>query len=178
VDIRLTLGLRSGSILDKPGDKDKRIRPCQSADTEALMALARSAHGDSRFFADLHFPRERCAALYETWIAQDCRGSADRVLVAEWEGQVAGYISCHASAGRGQIGLLGVKSEARGRGLGKSLVAEALRWFAGRGTAEVTVVTQARNLAAQQVYQKAGFQTWAVQLWYHRWFTETLASGA
>jgi RimJ/RimL family protein N-acetyltransferase len=57
-------------------------------------------------------------------------------------------------------------------------VAEALRWFAGRGTAEVTVVTQARNLAAQQVYQKAGFQTWAVQLWYHRWFTETLASGA
>jgi ribosomal protein S18 acetylase RimI-like enzyme len=171
VDIRLTLGLRTRGNLDKPRDADKRIRPCQPADEEALKSIARSVHLDSRFFADPHFPPERCAALYETWIAQDCGGSADLVLVAEWAGQVAGYISCQARAGKGQISLLGVKSEARGRGVGQSLVAEALHWFAGRGAAEVSVVTQARNLAAQQVYQKAGFRTWAVQLWYHRWFT-------
>jgi len=32
------------------------------------------------------------------------------------------------------------------------------------------VVTQGRNLAAQRLYQRNGFVTASLQLWYHRWF--------
>jgi hypothetical protein len=34
----------------------------------------------------------------------------------------------------------------------------------------VKTVTQGRNIPAQRTYQRCGFQTAAVQLWYHRWF--------
>jgi ribosomal protein S18 acetylase RimI-like enzyme len=33
----------------------------------------------------------------------------------------------------------------------------------------VSVVTQGRNVAAQRLYQRAGFVTASTQLWYHRW---------
>jgi ribosomal protein S18 acetylase RimI-like enzyme len=32
-----------------------------------------------------------------------------------------------------------------------------------------TVVTQGRNIASQRLYQKHGFVTQSIQLWYHRW---------
>ena len=32
------------------------------------------------------------------------------------------------------------------------------------------VVTQGGNVAAQRVYQHAGFRTARTELWYHRWF--------
>ena len=38
-----------------------------------------------------------------------------------------------------------------------------------------SVVTQGRNVAAQRLYQSAGFRTAAVQLWHHCWFTHGVA---
>jgi hypothetical protein len=40
----------------------------------------------------------------------------------------------------------------------------------GRGASVLTVATQARNIAAQRLYQRAGFLTSSVRVWYHRWF--------
>jgi hypothetical protein len=34
----------------------------------------------------------------------------------------------------------------------------------------VNVVTQGRNSKAQRLYERCGFLTRSVQLWYHRWF--------
>jgi RimJ/RimL family protein N-acetyltransferase len=49
---------------------------------------------------------------------------------------------------------------------------EALQWFADQGMDSMEVVTQGRNVAAQRLYQKCGFATKEVQLWYHHWFGE------
>ena len=49
----------------------------------ALRAIARASHGDTRFYADPHFPDERCDDLYDTWIRRSLEGWADAVLVAE-----------------------------------------------------------------------------------------------
>ena len=111
-------------------------------------------------------------ALYETWIRRSCEGYADAVLVAETGGGPAGYITCHLSGSppAGSIGLVGVGGDARGAGTGTTLVGAAIEWFQGRGVQEVSVVTQGRNLAAQRLYQRAGFRIQAVELWYHKWF--------
>ena len=45
---------------------------------------------------------------------------------------------------------------ARGAGVGTALVAEAVRRFDAAGCGEVRVVTDADNLAAIRVYEKAG----------------------
>lgn len=172
VDIRVTLERRLDAASSKAeGKRSATLRPALPDDTPALRAIARVSHRDSRFYYDGRFPPERCDALYETWIERSCQGWADTVLVALAGGRPAGYVSCHRRGeAAGQIGLVGVAAEAQGEGLGRHLVEGALGWFAARGVGLVTVVTQGRNARAQRLYQRCGFVTRSMRLWYHRWF--------
>lgn len=187
-DIRLTL---ERALADIPPAEDWNIsfaggeesgpliRLSTEEDVARLRAIARASHRDSRFYFDANFPAPLCDLLYETWIEKSCRGYADAVLVAERLGEASGYISCHLSdEATGEIGLLGVEARAQGEGLGQYLVEAALRWFAARGMERVTVVTQGRNSRAQRLYQKCGFRTQSVRLWYHLWLTGPESSAA
>lgn len=169
VDVRITLekGLRK---MLRPV-ASTAIRECLEEDVPRLQAIAGNSHTDSRFYFDGHFSSRRCARLYEIWIEKSYYGYADAVWVADWEGQAAGYLTCHSKPdGRGQIGLFAVAAEAQGEGLGKQLVQAALCWFQEKRLQPVQVVTQGRNTKAQRLYQKAGFLTRSIELWYHRWF--------
>lgn len=174
VDIRVTL---ERQLDDMPvvgdGVTQSIIRLCTPEDVSALRAIARVSHRDSRFYYDSNFPTSLCDALYETWIEKSCNGYADAVLVAELQGRPVGYISCHlVDQVQGQIGLFGVSADSQGKGLGSMLVKGSLHWFAAHGRIQVTVVTQGRNCRAQRLYQRCGFLTRSVQLWYHRWFAK------
>ena len=170
VDIRLTLAAAC-SVSPAPAAASNSIRLSCENDIPILCNLARVNHRDSRFYFDGNFPKERCDALYDTWSERSCRGYADAVFVPEVQGKAAGYISCHLKAdGAGQIGLVGLAPEARGKGLGTELVQTALNWFRDQGARRVSVVTQGRNIAAQKLYQRSGFVSQSVQVWYHRWF--------
>jgi GNAT superfamily N-acetyltransferase len=108
--------------------------------------------------------------LYERWIENSCRGQADRVLVAEWEGQPAGYITCHRERpGAGRIGLFAVDERARGKGLGADLIRDAIEWFQSEGMSEIFVATQGGSEPAQRVYRKQGFLVDSIRLWFHYW---------
>lgn len=172
VDIRVTLETAlAHPVKFREHADDIPIRLSREEDISILKALANVNHHDSRFYYDPHFPDALCDALYETWIEKSCHGYADAVFVAELHGQPAGYISCHLrEAAHGQIGLVGVSAAAQGQGIGPRLVEAALRWFGERGIKRVTVVTQGRNAKAQRLYQRGGFVTQSMQLWYHRWF--------
>lgn len=147
------------------------VRLARAEDVAALRALAAESHRQTRFWADPRFERERCAELYATWVEKSVAGYAERVWVAEFEGRVAGYLTCHLrEGGAGEIGLVAVAESARGRGLGGALVERGLAWFAEQRCARVSVVTQGASLGAQRLYQSAGFRSSAVELWYHRWF--------
>jgi len=167
VDVRVTLGReRTGWESDPaPGG----VRPFQPEDLPWLRALASVSHRDSRFYYDKNLPQALCDALYATWIENSIRGYAQAVLVGKSHARPAGYITCHGTATTGQIGLFAVAQEAQGRGLGRQLVLAALRWFDQHEASEVTVVTQGRNVRGQRMYQKCGFSTRSVELWYHYW---------
>lgn len=170
-DIRVTL---ERALVSAPGSwqaSSPVIRLATGSDIADLRTIAAENHQDSRFYHDGGFPLERCNELYATWIEKSCQGFADAVLVAEREGRAVGYISCHLRGEEtGQIGLYGVSSSCQGGGLGRKLLEESLLWFAAAGASRVEVVTQGRNLTAQRLYQKNGFFTSQVQLWYHKWF--------
>ena len=149
------------------------LRPYQPGDLDTLREIARSSYTESRFFVDPHFTRERCEALYDVWITRSCTEDyADHVLVAVQNAAPAGYITCHLPQGAipARIGLVGMAASAQGLGLGGQLVNGAVRWFQDQGTDYVTVTTQGSNISAQRLYQRDGFRTNAVSLWYHRWF--------
>ncbi len=176
VDVRMTFERR---LLQNPTEavhsveKDGvTIRMVLPEDVASLQNLAKDSYRDSRFYFDPCFPKARCNALYETWIRRSCEGYADVVLVAELESQPVGYITGHLvnECAEGQIGLVGVGPEGRGRGIGTRLVSAALDWFATQGMETAVVVTQGRNIPAQRLYQRCGFVTRDVKLWYHKWF--------
>jgi dTDP-4-amino-4,6-dideoxy-D-galactose acyltransferase len=167
VDVRVELGRAAAA--PEPVCAGSSIRPAREGDVPALRGLAAVNHRDSRFYADRHFARGRCDQLYATWIEKSCSGWADLVLVAEGEGRVLGYISCHRRDEEGQIGLLGVAREAQGTGLGARLIAAALSWFAAERLPRVAVVTQGRNTRAIRLYERCGFVTRSQGLWFHYW---------
>ncbi len=176
VDMRLTFARgMSAPLPDAP--HTVTIRPHQPDDVPHLRAIARDSYTDSRYYHDPCFSRAQADALYETWISNSCAGYADAVLVAEHDGLIVGFISCHlrdtseTDVRVGDIGLVGVAAEARGQQVGSQLVRAALDWFGAHGAIRTQVVTQARNVAAQRLYQRAGFLTDSVAYWYHKWFT-------
>lgn len=169
VDVRVTFE-RGISVLPAP---DASIRDVQPDDVPALRALAAASHGSSRFYADGRFPRARCDEMFATWIEKSCGGWADVVRVAEIDGVVCGYTTGHARDGsRGEIGLVAVDPRAQGHGLGTKLVLSTLGALRERGIVSATVVTQARNVGAQRLYQAQGFRTQRVQTWHHLWLDE------
>ena len=168
MDVRLTFEQKLIAV--QPEANQTRI--ANADDLPALKSIARESYHDTRFYFDANFPRALCVAFYETWVVRSCEGYADTVLVADWEGRPAGYISCHLDRdlGAGKIALVGVSRHAQERGVGQTLVRGALGWFLNHGAQTVSVATQARNVAAQRLYQRCGFLTAAVNLWYHKWF--------
>jgi len=175
-DTRITLGRAPTRLSDGPGmpTRDMLIRPSINADVEPLQRIAAASHRDTRFYVDLHFPRAKCQQLYECWITRSCQGWADQVLVAEVDEAPVGYITCHLPSGdevTGTIGLIGVAPHARRRGAGQQLVLRALDWFAQQQVDRVAVATQGRNIGAQDLYQRCGFVTQSLFLWYPKWYS-------
>lgn len=175
VDVRVTLQCNKDeqSRLSHDLFQTAHVHPVRQSDVPALQAIARTSHTDSRFYFDPCFPVESCEALYRTWIKRSCEGYADVVLVAELNDQPVGYVSCHLTSNepRGRIGLVGVAAQARGQGVGQTLIRYATDWFVERGIKTISVVTQGRNTAAQRLYQRSGFLTQCVEFWYHKWLS-------
>jgi dTDP-4-amino-4,6-dideoxy-D-galactose acyltransferase len=175
-DSRITLAVESpvGKTL-APGPEEALIRSSRRGDLEQLRRIAARAYRDSRFYRDRHFDPRRCDELYAGWIESICRREPQSVpvaelLVAERDGCVEGYIDCEwDDSGRGRIGLTAVQETSQGQGLGRQLVAAALRWFAERSAASVTAITQGRNVRSQRLFQRCGFAVSGVQWWYHWW---------
>ena len=168
VDIRVRLAREATPAT--PRVAGTSVRLFLERDAEALRAIARAGHRDSRFFADPRFGAGRAERLFETWIERSYRDPACAVFVAEVESAASGYCACHVERGEGVIGLLAVAPSARGRGVGQDLVASAIAHFRKQGIGRIAVVTQGRNIQGQRLYQKCGFRTDSLMLWYHKWF--------
>lgn len=170
VDLRLTFAWEAGEQC--AATEALSIRPAEETDIPELARIAASVHGETRFFVDHRFAA-KAPELYRVWITKSVRGWADVVLVAELSSRPVGYVTGHRDPdGSGHIGLVGVDPDARGRGLGRALIEESQRWFAAEGMRRVHVSTQGSSITAQRLYQRCGFVTSNVKLWFHRWFDE------
>jgi ribosomal protein S18 acetylase RimI-like enzyme len=177
VDIRVSLQKKLDLVFSPPpptesSDGSLGVRPVQRSDLAILRELAGANHVHSRFFRDLHFPRDKAAELYSVWIEKCCTEGDDTVLVAEYEGQLAGYICFRCERDkRGLIVLAGVAKSARKKGVGSLLVREADAGFEQRGARDVSVVTQGSNIPAQRLYNSFGYFPVSVDLWFHKWYS-------
>lgn len=172
VDIRLTL---SAQFEAPPtlGEFDSiRFRLADERDLDQLLPIAGASFGQSRFYVDQRFGHDKATGMFHIWLRKsfaDETGAA--VVMAERNEAAVGFVTCHLHKppGEGNIGLVGVAESARGMGCAGGMIQFAAHWFAGQGVNHLNVVTQGRNVAAQRLYQRSGFVTRSVELWFHKW---------
>ena len=71
--------------------------------------------------------------------------------------------------GTAAIGIVGVDKNYSGRSLGTILIEKVINKLREKNLSVLRVVTQGRNYPAQRLYQKSGFITNQMELWYHKW---------
>jgi dTDP-4-amino-4,6-dideoxy-D-galactose acyltransferase len=137
-----------------------------------LHELAITAGAYSRFQRDPLFPLESFRSLYRTWIHRCAVGElADAVLVASSPGMgpPLGMVTISVRDRVGQIGLIAVAEDARGRGVGARLVDGAHERMRRLGAGRAVIVTQLDNAPACRLYEHLGYRLSEVRQTYHFW---------
>jgi len=152
------------------------VSPFRPQDIDCIQLISSDAFKLSRFYTDPNLPTQSVEELHRRWVADDCNGRADSVLVARDGECILGYIAClyHPAEpefglpAQSEIDLIAVSSEARGRGVGTGLVEAALDHYSDQA-ARMTVETQGNNYPALNLYMKCGFRWITLAVTLH-WF--------
>ncbi len=140
--------------------------------SDELIELGVAAGLCSRFALDPRIAPEKFRALYEIWMRRSiARELSDIVLVVQEHGAniPLGMVTISMKGELGQIGLISVSEQQRGRGLGQRLIEASDRWMLDHGAKTAQVVTQLQNVAACRLYENGGYQIEKIEYLYHFW---------
>ena len=135
------------------------IRPYVKTDLEEIKKIARGAFKSAHWYST-NVSMKKIDDFYVKWAENSCKGRAVIVLVAEQKGKVLGFNAVNLSNDKksAQIDLIAVAPEARGKGIGKFLVAESLDWAKSNKLEEMKVKTEVINYPAINIYLGQGFK--------------------
>lgn len=147
------------------------LRPANSADIPALLALSRASFTDA--FGHLYNPDD-LAEFLDTHrtrgkLTADIESSVIEVTVAEEDGALLGYSIVHLAEGFAQrpppgpehpatLSQLYCARETGGRGIGTQLLENALQVARANGCDAVQLSVYSENFGAQRLYQRYGFR--------------------
>jgi [ribosomal protein S18]-alanine N-acetyltransferase len=132
------------------------LRPMTDADIDAVLDLERDVFGA------------------EAWSRQMLAGElaqqpASRYyLVAEEDGQVAGYAGLLGAGWQGDVVTLAVAAGRWGRGIGTALLRALLAEAARRGCSEVFLEVRTDNKRAQELYRRHDFAEIGIRRGYYQ----------
>lgn len=145
-EVRDSLHLLAHDLVDIPGAPRATLRRGRRRDRPAALGADHAA------FAP--FWRLDDAGLHEALTATP----SARFRVATIERQVVGYCVTGRAGRRGYLQRLAVRPEVQGRGIGRALVADSLRWLLRHDVQNTVVNTQVENERALQLYLGMGFR--------------------
>lgn len=128
-----------------------RVRPMTSADADALCDLAPQLPGNVDARAEL----AKTHTL--AWVIVD--PSSARPL---------GHVICSHVLDEVELLILAVRPEARGKGGGKALLAQAIAAARASGAARITLEVARGNSVARRLYERAGFVVFNIRRRYYR----------
>lgn len=169
--------LNGGMLVDEKVIYEKRVpvsavahanvSEYTGAMTQELCKLALESGHSSRFKIDPKL-NHKFEAFYTVWMQKSVdKILADKIFVYRDNGNICGFVTIKVKERIGQIGLIAVDEQVRGRGIGKALIAACDRWLIGNGITKHQVVTQLQNTGACALYEKCGFVQASVQPIYH-----------
>jgi len=155
VETLVTLERKMTGAIDVPAGAPI-VRAGDDGDVAACRRIAAAALRWDRFHADPRIDDGRADALKADWIENDLCGRADLTLVAEADGQVAGFCALLRRMDAAVIDLIAVDPALQGKGIGRALVIDALNRYRASVPA-MRVGTQAGNPSSIVFYRSLGF---------------------
>jgi len=135
-----------------------------------LIHLAIQSGVYSRFNIDKRIGKEKFKELYGIWIKKSLdRKISKEVLGFKENNELAGFVTLGEKNKRGDIGLIAVDYDFRGKGIGKTLMKSAEKWFSNLGYSLIQVVTQKDNIPACRLYESCGYDIESTEFFYHFW---------
>ena len=166
----LTFGRETAGEIAVNGAPDFHVRLAQSEEMETVASIAYRAFESFRLRVDPQIPESRARHSRREWVRNGFKGRAEAIYVAESENRIVGFALLRSKVDMervGEIELIAVDPAFHGRGVGKALVAEAIRHYQGK-TSKIHVGTQAKNLQAIGLYIRMGFSVVRSELSFHR----------
>jgi GNAT superfamily N-acetyltransferase len=172
VDVRAVMRRLYTGLLELETGPEVTVREATEADLAFARKLAARSHRTSRFYFDGNFPRERCDALYETWVERASRDPDRRLLIAVVDDEPVGYMCCGPLGpdreGHGE--LVAIDERFRGQGLGRALHFGEYRDYAARGALTQLAVISLRNVVNIRLHEQLEFLTDKVEVFFHKWY--------
>jgi ribosomal protein S18 acetylase RimI-like enzyme len=143
------------------------IRDYLEDDEAALIGLIRQLQAHEGKFYDRMLPPEEIAGWYVDALRSDCQQHAGHIRMACIEATVVGYCAILTRVESedadekpyryAYVSELAVAEKARGKGIGKLLLADAERLARAAGAQWLRVSVLTRNTTAHEVYKSHGF---------------------
>lgn len=144
-EVREELHLLSRGLHDLPTVPTDQLRRGLRRDRQGVLAV--DALAFSSFWR-----------LDEAGMTEALSATRSARLRVAGDPEVVGYAISGRSGTKGYLQRLAVHPAAQGRGLGRALVVDGLRWMRRRGVDQVVVNTQVGNQRALELYRSLGFE--------------------
>lgn len=122
----------------------------------------------SRFYKDAGFSNERIQAMYRVWLDK-CKAHGKTYVAMGPGGAYLGMVGYIIDGSKASLNQIVISPEARGKKVGRSLVAHAEQELSRMGILEFRVDTQMWNKAALELYFSQGYFLHFQTLVYHWW---------
>lgn len=150
-----------------PGTGTFRIRTATASDLDTIMTIERAAFDASAWEAET-----MRAEIGSEWgryiVAEEADTGGERRGDAGEEPRVLGYAGLRSVGVEGDVQTIAVVAEARGRGIGRALLAELLAEAGRRGVRELFLEVRADNPVARTLYESVGFTEIGVRPRYYQ----------
>ena len=173
----LTFGRKTDGEIPFDRGSDFHVRLAQPEEMETVASIAYRAFQSFRLRVDPQIPESCARHSRREWVRNGFKGRAEAIYVAESDNRrrsesprIVGFALLRSKTDTekvGEIELIAVDPAFQGKGIGKVLVAEAIRHYQGKAS-EIHVGTQAKNLQAIGLYIRMGFSVVRSELSFHR----------
>lgn len=149
--------------------KRKAVLMAGKDDILPLSKIAKSIFKNSRY-CHKKINRNKTAQLYKIWIEKAVRGEFDDFCLKIAKNKsIVGFVSVKVvDKKRARIGLIAVAKKYQNAGFGRILLEMLFSLMKKKKLNIVEVVTQGKNLKAQNFFSKNGFEIKNIQSWYYK----------
>ena len=133
-----------------------------------IQDIAYSTFKFDRYHLDGRFDPEKASERYAYWVNNSYNDGED-ILYLDYNGNSAGFSVINISRDKAYLGLIGLDTAYKGKGLGISLFSATCQYIKDKGVKEVSTTASLNNISALNMYAQCGFRFRDPVYVLHKW---------